>query len=103
MTTTIPFTDIAKQFNVTTDHISMINLGKVWHNSKLSYPLRGDYPTIKYHFNGYYIKQLDKITKQLIASFPTANAAAKTLGSEAYLPHIIRCINGQRQTAYGYC
>lgn len=42
-TTTIPQKDIAKQFNVSVNAISLINLGKSYRQNDLNYPLRQNY------------------------------------------------------------
>ena len=46
------------------------------------------------------IGQYDKDTLELIAVYPSASEASRQIGKTA--PHIIKCANGNRKTAYGY-
>lgn len=46
------------------------------------------------------IGQYNKNTLELIATYPSATEAGRAIGKTA--PHIIKCANGTRKTAYGY-
>ena len=48
------------------------------------------------------ILQIDKDTKEIIATYPSAIAAAEALGNREYNKHISSVCSGSRKTAYGY-
>lgn len=50
--------------------------------------------------NSKMIGQYNKDTLELIAVYPSAAEAGRQIGKTA--PHIIKCANGNRKTAYGY-
>ena len=97
--------ELAHKFNISEDMVARINVGKMWHNDSIKYPIR---PTknklATNHFNGKAIKKLD-LNNQIVKIYPSLSSAAKEISvdkSDSIAGAISRCCNGINKTAYGY-
>lgn len=96
--------EIAARFKLSEDTIHRINVGTMWYDSDISYPIRNKPISRVYHYNGTCIEQYD-LNNNLITKFISMSEAAKSLGkgdSNSIAGHISRCCNGIRKSAYGY-
>ena len=96
-------TELAKQFNISSCMVQRINMGKLWYDNSITYPIRTAPKERKNHYNGSCIKQIDKNTDKVIRVFPSISAAAKALGLKSGATGAISdCLYRQNGSAYGY-
>ena len=100
--------EIAKKFNICSDTVKRLNSGKLCYNSTINYPIRNHKVcsnSLKfgnYYFTGTAVQQIDKVSGEILNTYPSAFAAALALGNATYNKHIAHCCAEKRKSAYGF-